>query len=98
MSKLFIAIISENMKRSDRVLDFLEQKESYNVIKRYKTRQELVTNDAIYKAYNINRIDGVRADQVIFDYALDKEKAFAILTLSCVPKELQIIDDRKVLN
>lgn len=98
MTKLYIAVISENMKRASLVIDAIEKMEQGNVIKKYKSDRKLITNDAIYKAYNIQRIDGLRVDQVILDYAIDKRMLKPILFLSCVPDRLQIIDDRIILN
>ena len=98
MNKLSIIIISENKRRAKSIIHALERIEHWNVLEKNMEELTLTTNDTIYKAYSIDMIKGIKADQVILDYVFDKKKIQPILSHSCVPKEFQIIDDRKILS
>lgn len=102
---LKILIIPENMQRGDRILDAICKVETESITKYDKARKRIITHGGTL--YEVIRPDprylmGIRADQVIFDYAFNTTLRdiveCSILRNSCVPKKFQIIDDRSVLN
>lgn len=101
---LRILIIPENMQRGDRILDAICTVETEPITEYNRARKTIHTKGGTL--YAVIRPEerflmGHRADQVILDFAFVntlKDMVDSILRNSCVPKELQVIDDRKVLN
>lgn len=101
---LRILIIPENMQRGDRILDAIYTAETEPIIEYSKARKRIRTKGGTL--YTVSRPEtrflmGHRADQIILDFAFVytlKDMIDSILRNSCVPKEFQVIDDRKVLN
>ncbi len=101
---LEILIIPENMKRGDRILNAICNIETEPIAEFSKERKRICTQGGtVYKVIRPEArfLMGHRADQVILDFAFVntlKDMIDSILCNSCVPKEFQVIDDRKVLN
>jgi len=100
---LRILIIPESIQRGCRILDAVCKAETEPVTEHNEVRMEIRTKGARYTVVkpDAHRLMACRADQVILDFALVSKLGYivdSILRDSCVPKEFQIIDDRKVLN
>lgn len=101
---LRILIIPENVQRGDRILDAICKVETDPVTEYNRAKMTIRTKGGTL--YAVSRPEarflmGQRADQVILDFAFVntlKDMVDLILRNSCVPKEFQVIDDRKVLN
>ena len=101
---LHILIIPENLQRGDRILDAIYTAETEPITEYSRARKTIRTKGGTL--YTVSRPEprfliGQRADQVILDFAFVntlKDMVDSILRNSCVPKEFQVIDDRKVLN
>lgn len=101
---LRILIIPENMQRGDRILDAIYIAETEPITEYSRARKTIRTKGGTL--YIVSRPEprflmGHRVDQVILDFAFVntlKDMVDLILRNSCVPKEFQVIDDRKVLN
>lgn len=101
---LHILIIPENMQRGDRILDAIYTVETEPITEYSKKRKRIRTKGGtVYKVIRPEArfLMGHRSDQVILDFAFVntlKDVVDSILRNSCVPKEFQVIDDRKILN
>lgn len=101
---LRILIVPENMQRGDRILDAICTVETEPITEYSRARKTIRTKGGTL--YAVSRPEahflmGHRADQVILDFAFVntlKDVVDSILRNSCVPKEFQVIDDRKILN
>ena len=101
---LEILIIPENMQRGDRILNAICNIETEPIAEYSEERRRIRTQGGtVYKIIRPEAriLMGHRADQVILDFVFVntlKDMLDSILRNSCVPKEFQVIDDRKVLN
>lgn len=101
---LRILIVPENMQRGDRILDAICTVETEPITEYSRARKTIRTEGGTL--YAVSRPEahflmGHRADQVILDFAFVntlKDVVDSILRNSYVPKEFQVIDDRKILN
>lgn len=99
-----ILIIPENMQRGDRILAAICTAETEPITEYSKGQRTIRTEGGTL--YVVIRPEarfliGQRADQVILDYAFVstlKDMVDSILRDSCVPKEFQVIDDRKIIR
>lgn len=99
-----ILIIPENMQRGNQILAAICTAETELITEYSKVRMRIRTEGGTL--YDVIRPEarfliGQRADQVILDYAFVstlKDMVDSVLRNSCVPKEFQVIDDRKIIR
>lgn len=99
-NNLCIGIISYTLSRSKIILDNIIEMYDEEIKFYNKNCGILKIDNCVYKIIDKNEFkihEYKNIDQLIFDYTLDFSVAEYLLRYSCVPKNFQIIDDRKIL-